>query len=378
MASNCTETRFAPAQRVEHQTLQRQLEYFSEANLAKHLLDAVPNILLILNETRQIVYSNQALLQLIGVADTDQIYGRRPGEVLECAELAKTLGGCGTGDACRTCGAVLAILSGLDGKSEVRECCVTRHVDGQIQQLNLRAWVTPAEFDGEKFCVFALTDVSHEKRRQSLERIFFHDVLNVAGSIRGLTEFLKDYNPEDQMAIFNRIHSAAERIIDEIEIQKTIAEAETHELKVQSKLISSRLILEKTMDLFRHNDLAKDRCSRLEPECEDLTFISDDVLIGRVLGNMMKNALEASSPGEAVTLGCSLEGKMVEFRVHNPAVISRESQLQIFQRSFSTKGEGRGLGTYSMKLLSDYLRGEITFTSAEGAGTTFRARYPLT
>lgn len=33
-------------------------------------------------------------------------------------------------------------------------------------------------------------------------------------------------------------------------------------------------------------------------------------------------------------------------------------QLQIFNRSFSTKGKGRGTGTYSMKLLTKrYLKG---------------------
>jgi sensor histidine kinase regulating citrate/malate metabolism len=51
-----------------------------------------------------------------------------------------------------------------------------------------------------------------------------------------------------------------------------------------------------------------------------------------------------------------------------------EVQLQIFQRSFSTKGKGRGVGTYSMKLLTErYLGGKLAFTSAAGEGTTFTA-----
>jgi len=39
---------------------------------------------------------------------------------------------------------------------------------------------------------------------------------------------------------------------------------------------------------------------------------------------------------------------------------------------------GRGLGTYSMKLLSErYLEGCVGFTSSAKHGTTFTARYPL-
>lgn len=53
-------------------------------------------------------------------------------------------------------------------------------------------------------------------------------------------------------------------------------------------------------------------------------------------------------------------------------------QLQVFQRSFSTKGIGRGLGTYSIRLLSErYLSGRVSFTSTPEAGTTFYAWYPL-
>ncbi|MBM3132840.1 MAG: ATP-binding protein, partial [Chloroflexi bacterium] len=69
----------------------------------------------------------------------------------------------------------------------------------------------------------------------------------------------------------------------------------------------------------------------------------------------------------------------VRFWVHNPTFMPREAQLQVFNRSFSTKGQGRGLGTYSMKLLTErYLKGKIGFDSSETGGTTFWAWYPAT
>ena len=56
----------------------------------------------------------------------------------------------------------------------------------------------------------------------------------------------------------------------------------------------------------------------------------------------------------------------------------RPVQLQVFQRSFSTKGAGRGLGTYSIKLFSErFMRGRVFFTSTPEAGTTFTAAYPV-
>ena len=51
--------------------------------------------------------------------------------------------------------------------------------------------------------------------------------------------------------------------------------------------------------------------------------------------------------------------------------------MQFFQRSFSTKSSGRGLGTYIMKLLSErYLDGKVSFASTEDDGTTFYASFP--
>ena len=53
-------------------------------------------------------------------------------------------------------------------------------------------------------------------------------------------------------------------------------------------------------------------------------------------------------------------------------------QQQIFQRSFSTKnGEGRGIGTYSVKLLVErYLEGSVEFVSDDAHGTVFTVIVP--
>lgn len=57
--------------------------------------------------------------------------------------------------------------------------------------------------------------------------------------------------------------------------------------------------------------------------------------------------------------------------------MSRSVQLQVFQRSFSTKGIGRGIGTYSIKLFAEkYLGGKVRFESREPTGTLFQVMLP--
>jgi len=92
---------------------------------------------------------------------------------------------------------------------------------------------------------------------------------------------------------------------------------------------------------------------------------------------MTKNAIEASPPEAVVRLGCEPDGNDLEFWVHSQSCMPEQVQRQIFQRSFSTKGLGRGLGTYSIKLLGErYLKGRVSFTSSSEQGTTFRFRCP--
>ena len=106
--------------------------------------------------------------------------------------------------------------------------------------------------------------------------------------------------------------------------------------------------------------------------------MTDRRLLSRVLGNMLKNGLEATAAGQTVSLECHDRGQSVAFAVHNPEAMPEEVQRQVFQRSFSTKGQpGRGIGTYSMKLFGEqFLGGKVEFTSAASQGTTFTLTLP--
>ena len=92
----------------------------------------------------------------------------------------------------------------------------------------------------------------------------------------------------------------------------------------------------------------------------------------RVIVNMLINALEATSEGGSITIGLQEDGYFAKFWVANQSVLPDHIQSQIFKRSFSTKGVDRGLGTYSIKLLTEnYLDGQVGFSSKNPDGTVF-------
>jgi signal transduction histidine kinase len=135
-------------------------------------------------------------------------------------------------------------------------------------------------------------------------------------------------------------------------------------------------MLKGVAELYANHEVTGDKLISIEKESENFQFETDILLLRRIIGNMIKNALEASLPGSTIKLKAQkTEGKII-FSVHNPGFIDHDTQMQLFNRSFTTKGVGRGLGTYSMKLFGEkYLNGKVWFESSKEKGTTFFIRF---
>ena len=376
MSSNEIPTQFAPAARSSAEEVERQSRMFLSANILKEFADAVPGILLVLNRNRQIVHANSVCLPLTAACDISQLLGRRPGEALHCTHSSETEGGCGTTVYCSTCGAVKAILTCQRGDANTQECRIVR--ERNIGSLDLRIVATPMRLDGEEFTLFAATDIADEKRREVLERLFFHDVLNTTAGLQGFFSVLENAPDNGRDELVGVARQLVRRLVEEINAQREIVAAEQGDIVVRKTSINSRDFLSRLLEAYTMYIVADLHHLALAPESENISVDCDERLLHRVVGNMIKNALESSAKGETVTAGCRRVGGDIEFWVHNRGCMPREVQLQIFQRSFSTKGTGRGLGTHSIKLLGEkYLGGKVTFSSSSDEGTTFRVRLPL-
>ncbi len=370
------ETEFAPAERASQDEITCHFTNLATTSLLRDLMRAIPNIVLILNQERQIVFANDRLLEYLQLQDLRTVLGQRPGELFDCVHASETTGGCGTTRFCQHCGAVRAILQAQKGNVDVQECRILRS-DGKA--LDFRVWATPLTFDGEAFVIFAVMDIEDEKRRAMLERTFFHDMLNTAGIIRGTVELLPvTTEPETSVELQTMLLRATRRLIGEIEMQRELSAAEDGDLQLEYQLVEARAFLQELAHTYTTHKVARHKCIQVTPVAEEIVFQSDPRMLARVLGNLIKNALEASNAGDTVTLHCARVDDAVQFQVHNSSVMPPEVQEQLFQRSFSTKGEGRGTGTYSIKLLTEhYLHGKVDFTSQENVGTIFYVTYPL-
>ncbi|MFA6004014.1 MAG: HAMP domain-containing sensor histidine kinase [Elusimicrobiota bacterium] len=367
------DTHFLPALRENEDAVRKQFEMIADIPNLSRALDQVPDVIAILNSCRQIVYLNRVAVDFIKAHDGIVRLGIRPGEAFRCVH-SDAEAGCGISEFCRNCGTPNAVLGAMKDGRAVRECRILQAGGGA---LDLRVVAGRFDWRHELYTFITFMDISDQKRRRALERIFFHDVINTAGGLQGMLDLFPEMTPEERESRFSMLQRLAAHLVDEILAQRDLAAAESSELSVNLESVDARRLAQEVMEAYRESEAAGGRELRLAPGCPDTRLVTDAKLLRRVIGNMVKNALEACQPGEAATLQWSQKDGIVEFAVHNPGGMPREVQLQMFHRSFSTKDPCRGLGSYSMKLLTErYLGGSIGFSSDDSQGTWFWVGYP--
>ncbi len=355
--------------RLPRERVVRQAEELARNSALQGIFQLLPYLVLVLNKQRQIIYSNNGLLQVLGIVPLHERLGCRPGEMLRCIHSCKTPGGCGTTAYCTVCGANTAILEVQQtGQPVYRECLLTISADGQhTESHELSVHAMPAGQSNPDAILFMIRDISEEKRKKVLEQLFLHDLLNSAGAARGFMELTHMTEDLPQLQeLCGCAKDAVEVIIGEIENHRDLIHAEKGELDVSPEPVHLNGLIRAVADSVQN---AAEHAVDIRLDCEEkLVVVSDPILLRRVVNNMVKNA----AGEQPIRISTCRQGNSIAIEVHNGICMPTEIQLQVFKRSFSTKGEGRGYGTYGMKLFGErYLRGEVRFISSPESGTLF-------
>ncbi|MCX7718938.1 MAG: HAMP domain-containing histidine kinase [Candidatus Sumerlaeaceae bacterium] len=376
-----TQRALKPPEGSTPEQIAAEREKLSSSGLLSPLFDLLPVVIIILNRHRQILYMNQPGLSASGNTNSAGYLGLRPGEAFDCVHAFESPDGYGASDQCPQCGLMLAAQTAECAGAGTFECHIMRR--SMPDTIDFRLYTTCLELAGDTYLFMVGLDIGGEIRQRALERIFFHDLLNATGNIDGLAWLLMQggEKPEQERCRL-LLTNACRRLADEVRGHRDIFDAERGDLQIEPQPMEPWEFLCDLIEHYRSHPVARTRHVRLVEPPEKLpTLHTDPSLVGRVLGNLIKNALEATRQGDAVEVAvrpCNDLGG-VEFLVWNPEPIPQELQRRLFTRAFSTKGVGRGLGTYGAKLITErYLGGSLKFVSTAHEGTTFSLSLPPT
>jgi signal transduction histidine kinase len=367
-------TYFASAKRASGKELQHSMEIACMNPVVDGIMQSVGGMIAVLNEYRQILAVNDALLSRLGIDDGGPILGLRIGEVLRCEHAREMPGGCGTSRYCSSCGAAVAVQASIsDGMTVERKCVLSVVREGRNEELCLAVRAHPLLLENRRFTLLFLQDITQQEWRAALERVFFYDIDNTLQGLVG-SSYMMDYLDDgDLRKMVKPLQLMVSRLSKEVKIERTLAGRDMRSYRPQLQMVQVPEVVEEIRSVFFSHPVAEGKRLAVSAPIRDLQIRTDPALLARVLINMIKNAFEATEGGDEVRLQIRPTNGSLSFDVWNRQPIPEAVALRIFKRHFSTKAEeGRGFGTYSMKLIGEeLLGGKVYFSSTAEEGTVF-------
>lgn len=350
---------------------------------AKAILEAIPTIAFFVHADGQLIIGNKAFFQALQPGHICDFIGLFPGTAL-CNGHKSTQSSSqdNTCPQCQLLSAIKEVFTYTETpKNPVRkDLRITRDYGISEEYADIVITVSQTNLESLPNCALvSLKEVSHIKHRKALERVFLHDLSNTVGGLAGLMDYATQLsNLTEIQELLEQMNKISTQIVSELKEHSILLSAEDGNIKPNySTVLATAIIKHSIIAVSRHPSVEHVKLV-MDPTSTHHHITTDCNILNRVLGNMIKNAAEASSAGDTVTIGCTMEQDQTIYWVHNVGVIPKEVQLQMFRRSFSTKGSNRGLGTYSIKIFTEkYLNGSVSFSSNEDTQTVFRIHLPV-
>ena len=244
------------------------------------------------------------------------------------------------------------------------------------------------ELDGGRGeCVLWIRDITERRRKERFQREILstttHDLKGPIGAISISAEMLENSLPkgsrEREIAI--RIGSASQGVLHLIEEFLSARRIQEGSLLLRPLRQDVSALLSDVMGDYESIAAAKAITLLNETESSGLEWLIERAGIGRVLGNLISNALKFTPKGGVVTVKAFSAPDGLHLRVSDTGSGMEPSDVQrIFER-FSrlerhSEVSGSGLGLYVVKSIVQAYGGRVDVTSQLEKGTCFDVVIP--
>lgn len=263
--------------------------------------------------------------------------------------------------------------------------------DGEGNPRFMEVILLPVDHEGEQpeQLVYIARDITAHKRaeqlREDVEKIMRHDLKSPLSGIIGGTKLLKedDNLTDEQKEMLEAIKDSGTYVLGlvnrslnlyQLEEGMYTLQREEFDLTTLLRQLPDQLFLGKFKPEMHLSFIVEGKALEESPP---FSMNAEKQGIETVLLNLVKNAMEASSPQEEVSVEVRREADTVVLTVHNEGLVPPEIRDCFFDKYVTAgKRHGTGLGTYSSYLIVQAHGGSVSFTSEEGEGTSVTARIP--
>lgn len=203
-----------------------------------------------------------------------------------------------------------------------------------------------------------------------------HEVRNPLNAMRGCVEFLRVKRPGDET-----VQHYAGIIGEEIAALDDFVRDFLRVARLESPVLEPvHIDAIARARLEAHRSVAEAQAIQLAvaPGVACPAVMADALQVGIVADNLINNAVEAMPGGGTLTVDCRQEGEAVVLSVADTGSgIPPQVVPSLFTPFATTKPDGTGIGLAICRRIIEAHGGTITFETADGTGTTFAVRFPL-
>lgn len=221
--------------------------------------------------------------------------------------------------------------------------------------------------------------VKHAERLKTtgeLAAAVAHEIRNPLTVVKGYLQlYEQDHSINSSMKeslplLIEELDSAEQVISELLSLSQPAKNLKTERVDIQ-KAISSVADLLQSYGLLNKN--------KIEVAIEAESYIDINKMeLHQLLVNIVKNAIEASSPGGKIIIAAQkTRDNFVEIRVQDSGIGMSKEELDLIGKPFySLKNKGTGLGVMICNNIVEKYNGSIQYISSKGKGTTVAIRFP--
>lgn len=253
---------------------------------------------------------------------------------------------------------------------------LTLHDGESIRQLSLH--VSQSRIRDRNLRILVVNDIHNELDNKeidswiSLTRVLTHEIMNSVSPITSLSESLRTLVPDTSSELYKGldvIHSTGKGIEGFVESYRQF----THIPTPAPTLFYVRGLVERAVQLVQSVPENTRIDFRWSVEPGDMLLHADENLVGRVLNNLLKNAVEAIGQGNdgwvEVRGFLNERGDVVMEVSDSGGPIPPEVEERIFIPFFTTKTDGSGIGLSISRQIMRLSGGTLTLRTRPN--TTF-------
>jgi PAS domain S-box-containing protein len=214
-----------------------------------------------------------------------------------------------------------------------------------------------------------------------------HDIRTPANAISLLAELIQRTAASPELAgeipeLAKELHSSAMLLVNLVSDVLDLTRLDTGKIALQESEFSFRQLMEEECKALEPLARQKGLALACRPPEQVIHLRSDRVKLGRVLANLIGNAIKFTEKGSVAVEGIREEGKLLIRVTDTGPGIPADMLERIFDEFFQLRNRNRnldtgsGLGLTISQRLIEALGGILTVQSEPGKGSTFTIALP--